>query len=81
MNATFDPKPSTKPKGFIHWVNQPPSSSNEDMNVEVRLYDHLFKSEDPGSMDKWLEDMDKDSLHILIKILQRSTNYGIELLD
>ncbi len=28
----------------------------------IRLYDVLFKSEDPGTLDTWLEDLNPDSL-------------------
>lgn len=30
--------------------------------VRFRLYETLFKSEDPGSMDNWLEDINPESL-------------------
>jgi hypothetical protein len=30
-----------------------------------RLYDTLFKSEDPGSLDEWLEDLNPESLDTL----------------
>ena len=29
---------------------------------QARIYDYLFRSEDPGSAEAWLEDMNSDSL-------------------
>jgi glutaminyl-tRNA synthetase len=45
-------------KGTIHWV-----SAADAVTAEVRLYDRLFKSEDPGEGDRDpLTDLNPDSL-------------------
>lgn len=49
-----------KVKGIIHWVN-----SGDAKDLEVRLYDRLFKHENPGSVDNFLEEMNPDSLNIV----------------
>lgn len=50
-----------KVKGIIHWVN-----ADDARNIEVRLYDRLFKHENPGSVDNFLEEMNPDSLNIVM---------------
>ncbi|KAL5274069.1 QARS family protein [Megaselia abdita] len=51
-----------KPKGFIQWVSQP-------IEVEVRLYDLLFKHKNPEDTNEvpggFLSDCNKDSLTVL----------------
>jgi len=49
-----------KVKGIIHWVN-----ASDAQDVEVRLYDRLFKHENPGSLDNYLEEINPDSLSIV----------------
>ncbi|GIL78897.1 hypothetical protein Vretimale_110 [Volvox reticuliferus] len=49
------------PKGVLNWVSQP-APGQEPPKFEARLYEALFKSEDPGSMENWLEDLNPDSL-------------------
>lgn len=61
--ATWDPKPANKPAGHIHWVAEPKPGKEPEI-VEVRLYDVLFKSEDPGSLENWLEDLNPNSLQV-----------------
>jgi glutaminyl-tRNA synthetase len=49
-----------KVKGIIHWVNV-----KDAKDVEVRLYDRLFKHENPGSLDNFIEEMNPNSLEII----------------
>jgi glutaminyl-tRNA synthetase len=49
-----------KVKGTIHWV-----SAGHALKAEVRLYDRLFKIEDPGSEENWLDFINPDSLEII----------------
>lgn len=57
-----------KPAGTIHWVSNPRS-------VEVRLYDRLFKSKNPSSLDNFLDDINPSSLKIIPQAyLDKMTN-------
>lgn len=48
-------------KGTLHWV-----SADKSIDAEVRLYDKLFRSEDPLSEDgDWKDDIDPESVKIL----------------
>lgn len=49
-----------KVKGIIHWVN-----ANDAKDVEVRLYDRLFKHENPGAVENFLEEINPESLKIV----------------
>jgi glutaminyl-tRNA synthetase len=49
-----------KVKGTIHWV-----SADYGINAEVRLYDRLFVTENPGNKDNWLDLINPNSLEIL----------------
>lgn len=49
-----------KVKGIIHWVN-----ANDAKDVEVRLYDRLFKHEAPGSVKNFLDEINPYSLDII----------------
>jgi len=69
LKCTYDPetksgtgKSDRKVKGTIHWVN-----ANDCFDAEVRLYDRLFKAEDPeGDKEKdFKEFLNPDSLQIL----------------
>jgi len=51
---------SRRVKGTIHWV-----SAAHAREAEVRLYDRLFRSEDPGASGDPLADLNSDSLQIL----------------
>jgi len=52
----FDPE-SKKTKGRIHWI-----SANEAVRAEIRLYDYLFKSDNPMALKEPLEDLNPKSL-------------------
>ena len=47
-------------KGTIHWV-----SAEHAQDAELRLYDRLFQSEDPGANGDPLADLNPDSLQVL----------------
>ena len=49
-----------KVRGVIHWV-----SASLGQKAEVRLYDRLFKSPDPGKSGDFLGDLNPDSLRVL----------------
>ncbi len=49
-----------KVKATLHWV-----SAAHGIPVEVRLYDHLFRSPDPDAGGDWLADLDPGSLRVV----------------
>ena len=49
-----------KVKGIIHWVN-----ANDARDVEVRLYDRLFKEANPAALENFLEVINEDSLKVI----------------
>lgn len=49
-----------KVKGIIHWVH-----ANEAKDVEVRMYDRLFKHKNPAALDNFLSEINPDSLTII----------------
>jgi glutaminyl-tRNA synthetase len=66
LRCTYDPETKSgspqsarKVKGTIHWV-----SAQHALEADVRLYDRLFRVEDPGR-DDWRELMNPDSLKTL----------------
>ena len=74
LRCTYDPESrggnapdGRKVRGTIHWV-----SAEHAVNAEVRLYDHLFAEEEPGSGDDWLSDLNPDSLNIVQALLEPS---------
>jgi glutaminyl-tRNA synthetase len=71
LKCTYDPETrggttppdGRKVKGTIHWV-----SAAHAVNAEVRMYDRLFKSENPESAEEgqsFLENMNPNSLEVL----------------
>ncbi|MFI3288214.1 MAG: glutamine--tRNA ligase/YqeY domain fusion protein [Rikenellaceae bacterium] len=65
--CTYDPESAhggssdgRKVKGIIHWVN-----AAEAKAVEVKLFDRLFKSEDPEASGNFLDDLNPDSLQVI----------------
>ncbi|MDP2302375.1 MAG: glutamine--tRNA ligase/YqeY domain fusion protein [Ignavibacteria bacterium] len=67
LRCTYDPETKSgaatstkKVKGTIHWV-----SAKYGVNAEVRLYDRLFVTENPGNKDNWLDLINPNSLEIL----------------
>ncbi len=49
-----------KVKGIIHWVN-----AKDAKDVEVRLYDRLFKHENPATAENFLNEINPNSLEII----------------
>ncbi|MBI5807049.1 MAG: glutamine--tRNA ligase/YqeY domain fusion protein [Ignavibacteriales bacterium] len=67
LHCSIDPdtksgvgKSTKKVKGTIHWV-----SSKYAFDAEVRLYDRLFKVENPGGEENWLDYINPNSLQII----------------
>ncbi|OWM68001.1 hypothetical protein CDL15_Pgr017569 [Punica granatum] len=60
IRAEYDPSKKTKPKGVLHWVAEP-SAGVDPLQVEVRLFDKLFKSETPAELADWLGDLNPQS--------------------
>ncbi len=69
LKCTFDPETKSgsaqsnrKVKGTIHWV-----SGQHAINAEVRLYDRLFKVEDPEADEEktFVDHINSDSLEII----------------
>lgn len=63
-----NPPPDIKPRGVIHWV-----SATEGKQVELRIYDSLFKVEAPGkATGNYLDDVNSESLTIIKAIAEPS---------
>jgi glutaminyl-tRNA synthetase len=67
LRATYDPASrggdapdGRKPKATLHWV-----SAEHAIDCEVRLYDRLFKSEDPEHAGNFLDDLNPQSLEVV----------------
>jgi glutaminyl-tRNA synthetase len=67
LRCTYDPATrggsapdGRKVKATLHWV-----SAAHALEVEVRLYDRLFKSESPGASNDYRSDLNASSLEVL----------------
>jgi glutaminyl-tRNA synthetase len=70
LHCTYDPATrggdspdGRKVRGTLHWVSAPHA-----LEAEVRLYDHLFSSEDPDDVEKggsFLDNLNPNSLEVL----------------
>ena len=67
LHCTYDPATrggdspdGRKVKATLHWV-----SAAHALDVEVRLYDRLFTSENPGAADDYRSDLNPGSLEVL----------------
>ncbi|MEZ5965247.1 MAG: glutamine--tRNA ligase/YqeY domain fusion protein [Planctomycetota bacterium] len=67
LRCTYDPdsKGASPPpergiKATIHWV-----SAVHALDAEVRLYDHLFTTPDPGGVDDFLQHLNPNSLRVV----------------
>ena len=68
LRATYDPETrggdapdGRKVKGTLHWV-----SASHAVKAQVRLYDHLFQEEAPGTGGRdYLEDLNPGSLEVI----------------
>ncbi len=67
LHCTYDPETKSgqapdgrKVRGTIHWV-----SAAHALQVEVRLYDHLFAAERPDELEDYRTGLNPDSLEVL----------------
>ena len=70
LRCTYDPKTRSgakaegrKVKGIIHWV-----SAQHSLNAEIRLYDRLFETPQPGRNDpegNYLNDLNRESIKVI----------------
>ena len=67
LRATYDPSTrggdaadGRKPKATLHWV-----SARHALDCEVRLYDRLFRSENPEESGDFVADLNPDSLEVV----------------
>ncbi|MDJ0740602.1 MAG: glutamine--tRNA ligase/YqeY domain fusion protein [Gammaproteobacteria bacterium] len=66
LRCTYDPDTlgqnpeGRKVRGVIHWV-----SATRGVSAEVRVYDRLFRSPEPGRDGDFLDDLNPDSLRVL----------------
>ncbi|MCG8450227.1 MAG: glutamine--tRNA ligase/YqeY domain fusion protein [Pirellulales bacterium] len=63
LRCTFDPDKTRKVKGTIHWV-----SAKYAFSSEVRLYDHLFREENPNEAPEggtFLDNLNPNSLEVV----------------
>lgn len=67
LRATYDPATrggdapdGRRPKATLHWV-----SAEHAVDCEVRLYDRLFKAEDPEAGGDYLANLNPDSLKVV----------------
>jgi len=69
LRATYDPATrggdapdGRRPKATLHWV-----SAEHAVDCEVRLYDRLFRSENPEESGDFLADLNPDSLRVVLR--------------
>ncbi|MCH2201808.1 MAG: glutamine--tRNA ligase/YqeY domain fusion protein [Fuerstiella sp.] len=70
LHCTYDPETQggnapdgRKVKATLHWVSAPHA-----VEAEVRIYDHLFATEDPNNVDEsedWKSNLNPDSRHVI----------------
>jgi glutaminyl-tRNA synthetase len=67
LRCTYDPETKggsapdgRKVKATMHWV-----SAAHAVQAQVRIYDHLFQVEEPGSDGNYLDDLNPQSLEVL----------------
>ncbi|MBN2070114.1 MAG: glutamine--tRNA ligase/YqeY domain fusion protein [Candidatus Krumholzibacteriota bacterium] len=67
VHCSYDPETASgeapdgrKVKGTLHWV-----SAEDGVKATARLYQHLFRSEDPGSAEDFFSDINPDALEEL----------------
>eukprot|EP00892_Ulva_mutabilis_P008053 jgi/Ulvmu1/561/UM001_0569.1 len=66
VHVEYEPALKGKPpKGVVNWVARP-APAKEPTCAEARLYsDALFKSENPGELEDWRGDLNKESEEVL----------------
>jgi len=80
LHATVDKANTNKCKGVLHWVAES-KTAGSPVPAEVRLYDHLFKSENPNELGaEWLNDINPNSLvtipHALCDVSMKGVKPG-----
>lgn len=67
LHCSYDPETKSgtstsnkKVKGTIHWV-----SAKHAIDAEVRLYDRLFRVENPAAEENWLKHINPNSLEVI----------------
>ena len=67
IHCTYDPKTKggmsddgRKVRGTLHWV-----SASEYIEADIRLYDRLFKSQNPEASGDFVDDLNPDSLKLI----------------
>jgi glutaminyl-tRNA synthetase len=66
--CTVDESNTNKVKGNLHWVSAATPGA-EPLRAEARLYDHMFKSEDPMAVEQWLGDLNPNSEVVMSNVL------------
>ena len=79
LHCTYDPlskggksPDGRKVKGTLHWVD-----SKDNVEAEVRLYDRLFKSENPEAEGDFLDDINPDSLKVITAFVEKSVQNNV----
>lgn len=75
LHCSYDPETfggnapdGRKVKGTLHWV-----SAQHAIPAEVRLYDHLFKTEDPEDVpegEDWMININQEALQVVTAMLE-----------
>jgi glutaminyl-tRNA synthetase len=80
LHCTYDPETrggdapdGRKVKATLHWVSAPHAVS-----AEVRLFDTLFSSPDPGADGDFLDDLNPDSLEVISDAKLEPSLAGLE---
>ena len=83
LHATYDPATrggdspdGRKPKATLHWV-----SAEHAVDCEVRLYDRLFRSENPEESGNFLDDLNPQSLTVIRRAKLEPSIRTAKLLD
>ena len=83
LRCTWDPDSAggaaadgRKVKGTIHWV-----SARHAIEAEIRLYDRLFRAEEPGADGDFMQDLNPESLEALHGCMVEPSIEGAEAED
>jgi glutaminyl-tRNA synthetase len=78
LRCTYDPTTrggdapdGRRPKATLHWL-----SAAHALPAEVRLYDHLFRSDDPGAAGELMDDLNPNSESVLPRALVEASLAG-----
>ena len=83
LHATYDPATrggdapdGRRPKATLHWV-----AADHAIDCEVRLYDRLFKSENPEESGNFLDDLNPESLQVVPSSMLEPSVRGAQTLS